>query len=287
MEALYRHCGLTRQGFHQAVARGREETSMMARIGVQVSDYRLRKDRRAGSRSLYHNLGVGPAYGIGVTKFERLMSAHGLSLRPLRIRVSTTRSCQQSWNYPDLSKGLVVKDINQLVVGDLTYLSVGSSRYYLFLLTDVYSGRIVGHHLSKRMRAVEAAAALEMWVALRGKAALKGCIHHADGGSQYFSYLYLGRLKAVHARVSVARNCLDNGYAEQRNGLVKNHLLPTLPPGDPCVGIARAIRFHNQERRQEALGWRFPAAFEAFVAGLAEKPPMRLYGQPDGAAEAT
>lgn len=283
MESLYGHCGLTRQGFHQAAARHRAEAAMMAAIEGRVSDYRRDKDRRAGSRSLYHNLGVKADYGIGVTKFERLMSSHGLSLRPLRVRVVTTRSCEQSWNHPNLAKGLVINGVDQLVVGDLTYLSVGGQRYYLFLLTDVYSGRIVGHHLSRRMRAVDAKAALDAWVSLRGRAALKGCIHHTDGGGQYFSKLYLGLLGGLGVKISVARNCLDNGYAEQRNGLFKNHLLPTAAPGGPqglAKAVAASIRFHNQERRQEALGWMSPAGFEAHVAGLGDKPPMKLYGPP-------
>ncbi|MEZ5030232.1 MAG: hypothetical protein R2787_02425 [Saprospiraceae bacterium] len=143
MERFYRYVGLSRQGYFQALARHQQEEQMMVCIKNQVSAYRGSKDSRAGSRDLFYNLGIKEEYHLGINKFERLMSAYGLSLKPMRTRVITTRSTKQSWNYENLSKGMIVSGINVVVVGDLTYVDYGSERYYL-CLTDVYSARIVG-----------------------------------------------------------------------------------------------------------------------------------------------
>ena len=78
---------------------------MMIEIEMKVKDYRRHKDRRAGSRNIYYNLDIKSQYGMGVTKFERLMSKYGLTLLPLRVRVMTTKSCCQSWNYTKVHKG--------------------------------------------------------------------------------------------------------------------------------------------------------------------------------------
>jgi transposase InsO family protein len=276
MESLYAYLGVSRQGHYQRLQKVQAQETMMDSVEQQVEQYRRDKDQRAGSRSLFYNLGIKAQFGIGVTKFERLMSGRGLTLAPLRVRVITTQSVLQSWNYDNLANGLVVNGINQLVVGDLTYVSIGSLRFYLFCLTDVYSARLVGLWGSDRMRALEAKLALDAWISLRGRENLEGCIHHTDGGSQYFSEVYLGQLKAHHIEISVARNCLQNGFAEQRNGLLKHHLIPTRSSYNLeqfQSQLSNIDYFYNNLRKQQGLGWRSPVEFEAYIQSL--KPNQR------------
>lgn len=280
MERFYRYCGISRQGFFKQLARFSSQATMLHEITSLVTTYRSQKDRRAGSRQLYYNLDIRSRFNIGVTKFEKLLSEGGLSLAPLRVRVVTTRSSKQSWNYPNLTQGLAINNINELVVGDLCYVKQGKYRYYLFCLTDVCSARIVGYHLGERMRAVEAKKAFDQWVQLRGTHALKGCIHHTDGGSQYFSELYLSGMEAIQLQISVAENCLENGYAEQRNGLLKHHLLPTLQVNrkQALTKAMNKIMYHyNYERKQQALGWLSPVAYEKKLQSAGDNPKMVLF----------
>src|SRR5690606_15978156 len=110
---------ISRQGFSKAVLLYRKEKEMMEALVPAVRSYRLKVDRRAGSRSLFHNLGIKSRYGIGTNKFEGMLSRYGLTLPALRTRVVTTKSSLQSWNYPSLVNGLSLNGTNQLVVGDL------------------------------------------------------------------------------------------------------------------------------------------------------------------------
>lgn len=280
MEGMYRYLGVNRQTVHKGIKSYTEEQEMMEKIGDLIGSYRREKDRRAGSRSLFYNLKVKKGFGIGVTKFEQLMSAHGLTLSPLQVRVITTQSSLQSWNYSNLIEGLEVQNINQLVVGDLTYIAYLKDRYYLFCLTDVYSARIVGHCFSTRMRSIEAQSALDKWSVLRGEKTLKGRIHHTDGGSQYFSRDYMAVLNERGIQISVGQNCLENGYAEQRNGLIKHYLIPTINTTSATYltkEIDRIIDFYNHERKQESLGWRSPVEFEQYIRTLVEKPKRIIY----------
>ena len=124
---------------------------------------------------------------------------------------------------------------------------------------------IVGIHASKRMRTIEALIVLDQWVALRGAENLEGCIHHTDGGSQYFSHAYLNRTAELIIRMSVAKSCLQNGYAEQRNGFVKHHLLPKLKDIKGAYlneELTKAIYQSNYHRKQQRLGWCSPVEFE-------------------------
>jgi len=264
MQAFYRIYQISRQGYHKSMRRQNSERMMISQIGEEVNEYRLTKDRRAGSRSLFYNLGIKGKYGIGVTKFENLMSEYGYSLLPVRVKVVTTQSCCQSWNYKNLCNGLLINGINQLVVGDLTYITLGKHRYYLFCLTDYFSMRIVGYCISDKMRKQEALKALNKFIKLRGYNNLENCIHHTDGGSQYFSSDYINRL-GKKLRISVATNCLENGLAEQKNGYIKHHLIPTIHINKlHRLGkeIERIIDFYNCERKQERLGWKTPEEIE-------------------------
>jgi putative transposase len=279
MERFYRYIGISRQGAMQGIASYTRERSMMGEIERLASDYRANKDRRAGSRSLFYNLDIQKGYGIGVTKFERLMSRYNLCLLPLHVRIITTQSSRQSWNYENLTQGLEIHKINELVVGDLTYITYGKDRYYLFCLTDVRSGRIVGHSISIRMRSEDAQIALDKWIVLRGEQCIKKCIHHTDGGKQYFSHRYLSILEDLGVQVSVAKNCLQNGYAEQRNGLIKHHLLPTVKSGKSeylAREIDRCIEYYNRDRKQEGLNWKSPVEYELYL-DRAEAKPMKLH----------
>jgi len=280
MERFYVHVGISRQGFSKAVKGFVEEKLLGEKLIGMVKSYRQSKDRRAGSRSLFYNLDIKSRFGIGVNRFEQLMSANGLILPPLSTRVVTTKSSMQSWTYSNLVNGLSINDINQAVAGDLTYLFIFGKRYFLFCLTDLYSARIVGFGFGPNMRALDAKVARDGWVRLRKKKNLKGCIHHTDGGTQYFSALYLKSLVDLEVSVSCAENCLMNGYAEQKNGLIKHHFMPTVRDLDGNGlnrEIKRIIRIYNHERKQEGLGWLSPVEFEKKISGMSEKPDRLLH----------
>lgn len=262
---LYKIAGISRQAHHKGLLTMTLEDEKWLVLPDLVKGYRSKYDSRAGSRSLYFNLNIKEIFGVGINQFEQKMAELGLTLRPLRTRIVTTQSSIQSWNYSNLIQGLDVVGINQVVVGDLTYVIVDVNRYYLFCLTDVYSARIVGWSLAIDMKADKALEALGMLMRVRGKPSLKNCIHHTDGGGQYFSRVYLKSLNDLCMQISRAENCLENGYAEQKNGYIKHHLLPNVK-GKTLVSVqrqvAKLIDYYNNHRKQEGLGWLSPKAFE-------------------------
>lgn len=280
MWKFYAEFDITRQGFHQAERAFEAKQAMIKQIADMVIKYRTKVDCRAGSRTIYYNLGIKDLFNIGVTKFEAMLSAYSLALKPLRVRVITTKSDKQSWNYPNLANGLRIDNINQLVVGDITYVYIDGKRYYLFCLTDVYSARIVGHCFSTRMRSIEAQSAARRWIKLRVENCLLTCIHHTDGGTQYFSGEYLKVLNDLEVQISCAKNCLQNGYAEQRNGLIKHHLLPTMQVNSVhgmARNIDRIIKRYNYDRKQKALGWKSPVEFEEHIKKTGIRPVRNLF----------
>lgn len=80
--------------------------------------------------------------GIGINKFEQLVSSWDLKVRRYRSAIKTTRSGR--FNYPNLTYGLELNFINQLWAGDITYFITPVATYYIGLIIDVYSRRVVG-----------------------------------------------------------------------------------------------------------------------------------------------
>ena len=70
-------------------------------------------------------------------------------------------------NYPNLVKEVVVNRPEQVWVADITHLQVKKKHYYLHLITDAYSKRIVGFQLVNNMLAVTKLKALENAVSER------------------------------------------------------------------------------------------------------------------------
>jgi len=256
MEQLYSYTGVSRQAYCQSMIRRKKEETVMDEISIEVNKYRMGKDAYAGSRSLYYNLGIKRKYNLGVNKFESLMSEYGLTLSRVSTKMITTISSPRSWQYDNLVNGLIIEDINQVIVGDLTYVLKDSQRYFVFSLFDLYSAMMVGIYGGPRMRSIEAIKPLEQGEELRGEE-IRGCIHHTDGGSQYFPDLYMKKTESLKMIISVANNCLQNGYAEQRNGMIKEHFLPLIRGRNEKEfnkGLQEIKMEYNYNRKQEKLG---------------------------------
>jgi putative transposase len=279
-EQIYTYYGKSRQGYFQAVAREKKRNIMMEAVECQVNRYRSTKDANAGSRTLYYNLNIKEQYNVGANKFEKLMSAHGLILRPVSTKIVTTQASSRSKKYSNLIAGLTLNNINQVVVGDLTYVYKDGQRYFVFSLFDLYSAMMVGIYGGKRMRALEGIKPLEQLIKLRGTEAIKCCIHHTDGGSQYFSNRYMDLLNFAKMRISVSGNCLDNGYAEQRNSMIKHHFLP-LKRGRNEIefnkGLVEIQYEYNTNRKQNKLGWRSPVEFERDIREQEIRTEMQIF----------
>ena len=136
-------------------------------------------------------------------------------LRPLSWRrfVRTTDSRHGLRVYPNLIKNRQVRSVNQVWVADLTYIRIRSGFVYLAALLDLYSRRIVGWAVSKRIDAELCVTALNM--ALENRRA-QGCIHHSDRGVQYASsrYVQLLRQHGLQISMSAKGNPYDNAFME-------------------------------------------------------------------------
>lgn len=83
--------------------------------------------------------------------------------------------------------------LNEVWTADLTYIRVANGFVYLAIILDLYSRRVIGWNISKRIDADLALGALTMAIAKRKPKA--GCIHHSDRGVQYLCEKYVALLE--------------------------------------------------------------------------------------------
>ena len=219
--------GYTRQAYYQHF-RECESSAFGAELVLREVGRLRVKQPRMGTRKLYLKLYefIGEhGLRMGRDGLFELLREHSLLVRKRRKKKPrTTFSCYWMRRYPNLAKGFCPTGPNQLWVSDITYIRIGAGFGYLSLITDAYSRKIVGYHLSEDLSARGCVAALRM--ALRNNPEREGLIHHSDRGMQYYSDIYRKMLGAgIRISMSEKSDPLENAIAERVNGILKDELL--------------------------------------------------------------
>lgn len=200
---------------------------------------------------------------IGRDHFENLCFEHGFKLdRPKAYRRTTDST--GVIRFPNLIMGIELNAVNQAWVSDITYYQIGDRFYYLTFILDVFSRRIVGYSVSKRLLTVDTSIpALRM--ALSTRKPSPGLIFHSDGGGQYYCKSFLNITGGYGIKNSMCDVVYENAHAERVNGTIKNQYLKGYDPQDydslkACT--RRAIKNYNHIRPHAALNKLSPDAFE-------------------------
>jgi putative transposase len=198
----------------------------------------------------------------------RLLREDNLLCLRQRAFVSTTDSAHHFKVYPNLARDLVLTDINQLWVGDITYIRLRQEFIYLAALLDAYSRRCIGWALARYLDARLPLTALQM--ALQSRSFKPGTLtHHSDRGVQYASKEYVQVLEKNKIIISMSRigNPYDNAIAERFMRTLKYEEI-YLNDYDTFAEVLRSVEHfieavYNHKRLHSALGYVPPAEFEA------------------------
>ena len=217
---------------------------------------------RIGGRKLLYLLEKDGIH-VGRDKLFDILRHENLLVKKRKRKVFTTQSKHWLTKYANLIEGLVVTRANKLWVADITYIITDNGFAYLFLITDAYSRKIVGYHLSQTLEADGGIEALKMALSQVNWQERMGLIHHSDRGVQYCSYNYVNLLHASKMQISMTQNGdpYENALAERVNGILKMEWIHSEQYHDfqlACIRIAEIIRIYNSSRPHLSCGMLTP-----------------------------
>lgn len=224
------------------------------------------KSRRSlGNREMRKKL-CEEGYQIGRHQVRSIMHRLGLKVTQ-RVAYKVTTQRDQRHDVADnlLNQNFNPTGPNQVWAGDVTYLKTGEGWMYLAIVMDLFSRKIIGWHLDKRMTTDLVCKALANAYKVRQPA--KGLVFHSDRGSQYTSKQYRKRLADYGMRASMGDvgACWDNAVVERFFGSLKHDwLFKVHQPTREFLkkDVAAYMHYYNVERLHSANGDMSPVNFE-------------------------
>ena len=215
---------------------------------------------RIGTRKLQYMM-QQQALCIGRERLFTLLRDNRLLVPTKRAYHRTTHSLHRFHKHPNMiKKGIELTRPEQLWVADITYLPTHEGESYLSLVTDAYSRKIVGYHLSDNLKAGSVKQAFHQ--ALKNRRTNATLIHHSDRGIQYCSNEYQAIHKRHHITCSMTDgyDCYQNALAERINGILKNEYMLIKPNTieEAKKMVKQSIDIYNQKRPHTALKYKTP-----------------------------
>jgi len=255
--------GYSRQAYYKRRLLQEEVPLKEELIIQQVLGYRQLQPR-IGGKKLF--ILVGPflklhEIEIGRDVFCEILRKYGLLNKRRRNKPRTTDSNHWMKKHPNLIKEWAPTGSDQLWVSDITCLELGNADAFLSLVTDAYSRKIIGFHVSNNLKAEGCILALQMAVA--GRSRVDGLIHHSDRGVQYCCSDYVDMLKGCEINISMTQSGdpRDNAIAERVNGILKMELLePVFTDLEAArAAVTQAVNTYNYLRPHSSISMLTPA----------------------------
>ena len=258
--SIRRQCELlqvSRSGlYYEPEATSPEELALMRRIdelhlkypfyGSRKLSDALRKEGRDANRK----------------RIQRLMRLMGLEA--MVPKPKTSEPHPEHVTYPYLLRGLAISRVNQVWATDITYIPMKAGFVYLVAIIDWYSRRVLSWRVSNTLDTSFCVDALTEALDRFGQPG----IFNSDQGAQFTAEAFTGPLRARGVAISMdgKGRCLDNVFVERLWRSLKYeevYLHAYDDVAEARAGIGRYLRFFNDERAHQSLGYQTPASFHA------------------------
>jgi putative transposase len=253
---------VSRQSLYQAENRLIRRRSHLSPVKELVMGVRL-KMPRLGTRKLYYLLkDEFKALGIKIGRDGLFSYLRSRDLLVKRKKNYTRTTYSNHWfrKHPNLLLDGKAERPEEVFISDITYIKSRERTHYLSLVTDAFSRKIMGYHLSDDLSAESVVEALKM--AVRNRIGAQPLIHHSDRGLQYASAVYQNELRrhGITPSMTDGYDCYQNALAERVNGILKQEFLT-----DKCntgaqlqLLIKQSIDTYNRKRPHLSLAMKTP-----------------------------
>jgi putative transposase len=235
-------------------------------LTFKIREVHEQSRRVYGSRRITHVL-----RSVGVRCYQnqvaKIMQREGIKAKTKRkFRLTTDSGHNMAVAANLLDRKFIVEKMNMVWVGDITYIWTLEGWVYLSTVIDLFSRKVIGWSIGKRITRELVIKSFEMAVKLRKPG--KVLIFHSDRGAQYASNEFKAVLNSIGAtqRMSRKGNCWDNSVAESFFKTIKSELIYWITFKTRAEAELRIFEyieiFYNRQRLHSTLNYMSPEAFE-------------------------
>lgn len=191
----------------------------------------------------------------------------------------TTDSNHGKKTYPNLARKMMLTDVDQLWVADITYIRLREEFVFLAVILDAHSRRVICWALDRIIEDDLTLRALRMALAQRVIESVR--VHHSDRGSQCASGEYTALLEENGIEISMSRkgNPWDNAACESFMKTLKYEVHRNEYRDLEARATIRVFleKVYNQKRLHSAIGYVPPAEFEANLIAQQKEAATRQF----------
>ena len=178
-----------------------------------INDIFDKTNGRLGARKI-RTLMMKENQKISERRVKRLMNEMNLIPNQPDENYNNYHKRKYSYKPNIISKSEYYPKSNKIWVSDITYIRVRKEHYYLYVIIDLYSRKVIGHTLARSLETIELIELMKTTYKTRNRP--KDLIFHSDQGLQYASKIFKIYLKKHKITQSFSKKgCpYDNSVAE-------------------------------------------------------------------------
>jgi transposase InsO family protein len=261
--------GVTRAGYYRWRSRERSERERQNEALTTAI-----RAVHAESRGTYGSPRVHQAlrrrgHTVGRHRVARLMRAHGIKARVATLRYTSPGMQRYFGAIPNRQQELGAQP-DQVWVGDITYLKVGSIYRYLAVVMDKCSRRVVGWSYGPRKDVKLTLGALNR--AVQGRRSARRIVFHTDRGIEYAAGAFQERIRELGFTQSMNRpgKMTDNAFIESffhsmKTDIYHGHRYQS--DDEIRAALKSYVPFYNSARLHSSLDYVSPATYEQQARG--------------------
>ena len=178
------------------------------RTSYEINDEKLKplirqifhdSKNRFGRKPIHHKL-AELGYKVSEKRIVRLMKEMGLSVAKPRYKAEHQKSLPRAYFRNLLARQFDQPQPNLIWVSDITYIKVLDQYYYICVVLDLFSRRILSYSISDSINTALTLAAFDD--AFQSRDPPQDLMFHSDQGAQYTSYIFRAHLKELHIKQS-------------------------------------------------------------------------------------
>jgi len=204
---------------------------------------------------------------VGHKRIERLMRVMGIQAIYPRRKLS--QPDPEHKVYPYLLRGVKIERVDQVWSTDITYIPTAKGFVFLVAIMDWFSRYVISWAVATTIDLTFCLDALDQALSLG-----RPEIFNTDQGSQFTSVDFTDRLRKAGADISMdgRGRAFDNIFIERLWRSVKYeevYIKDYQGARDAAAQLDAYLRFYNEERLHQSLGYRTPLEVYAQAGGSA------------------